>query len=393
MNHEKSKYAVIGAGCGGHGVAGNLALLGYDVTLWNRPHNNKWDNKIKQIEDLGCITLIGQLKGKGNLSYVGTDISKALEDRDIIMVVTTATGHKDIAKEMAPYLKDGQIILLNPGRTFGALEVYNTLKQNGCNANVIVGEANTLMYAVRAPEPGVADIKGVKNEVSVSALRKDDTEYLIDKISSPYPKTPRFIAADSFIETSVGNIGAVFHPAIILGNKKSILEEKDFEFYTDGVTKKVAGIMEQVDYEIQQIANALGTKVPSVPQWMKSRYGLPLYDIHTMIQSNPAYKGIKAPKTLNHRYLLEDIPTGLVPIALLGDALDIHTPTIDSLINEGSTELGIDFRKKGRTLEKLGLSRKNVREELENIIKSKNVNNSEDLNAKTNETFRYCWIS
>lgn len=41
----------------------------------------------------------------------------------IIMVVTPAAGHQDIAQRLSPYLEEGQIIVLNPGRTGGALEV------------------------------------------------------------------------------------------------------------------------------------------------------------------------------------------------------------------------------------------------------------------------------
>ena len=55
-----------------------------------------------------------------------------------------------------------------------------------------------------------------------------------------------------------------------------------------------------------------------------------------MLRSNPGYQDIKAPTTLNHRYLWEDIPTGLVPISDMARALDIETPTIDGVIDEGS---------------------------------------------------------
>ena len=352
----KEKYAVIGAGCGGQAVAGHLASIGFDVNLYNRSID-----RIKPFQARGYIDLEGTMNGRGKLSYIGTDISKALTDRDIIMIVITADGHKEIAKKIAPYLRDGQIIILNPGRTCGALEVEYTIRQSGCKADVIVAEANTLMYVVRVTTPSVATIKGIKKEVSISALSAEDTEYVIDKIHTTYPQ---FVAATSFLETSFGNIGAIFHPIITLLNKDRILSKETFDFYTEGVTRKVADFMEQVDNEAKNVARALGTRALSITEWLNSRYRLQLSDIYTMIRSNPTYQGIKAPTTLDTRYLWEDIPTGLVPISSFGDALGVPTKAIDHLIDEGCETLKRNFWEEGRTLEKLGLSKENLLSEL-----------------------------
>ena len=358
-----TKYTVIGAGCGGHAIAGYLATKGLDVSLYNRSID-----RLNKTASTGYIELGGKLEGRGNLSYIGTNISEAVRDSDVIMVATTATGHKDIAINLAPHLREGQIILLNPGRTCGALEVDYTLRQYGCSANVIVAEANTLIYAVRVNKEGIAMIKGIKNEVPISALYSEDTQKVIDTINREYPE---FVAASSFLETSFSNIGAIFHPTITLLNRDKILKQDIFDFYTDGVTEEVADFMEKVDIEIRTIANALGTQGLSVIDWLGSRYGLKISDIYQMIRSNPAYQGIKAPTTLHHRYIWEDIPTGLVPISSFGDALGILTPHIDYLINEGCNVLNMDLRESGRTIEKLGLSKENLNIELEEIVKGK----------------------
>ena len=356
----KERYAVIGAGCGGHAIAGYLASIGFDVNLYNRS-----SERIKPFQARGYIDLKETMNRRGELSYIGTDISKALADRDIIMIVITADGHKEIAKKIAPYLRDGQIIILNPGRTCGALEVEYILRQSGCRADVIVAEANTLVYVVRVTTPGVATIKGIKKEVSISALSAEDTEHLIDKIHSPYPQ---FVAATSFLETSFSNIGAIFHPTITLLNKDRILSKESFDFYTEGVTRKVADFIEQVDNEAQNVARALGTRALSVTRWLYSRYHVQLSDIYTMIRSNRTYQGIKAPTTLNNRYLWEDIPTGLVPISSFGDALGVPTKAIDYLIDEGCETLERNFWEEGRTVEKLGLSKENLLSDLKGII-------------------------
>lgn len=361
---RKEKFAVIGAGSGGLAVAGHLASIGHDVTLYNRSNN-----RIEVFKTRKHIVLDGIKNVSGRLSYAGTDLYRAIHDRDVIMVVITADGHGEIAKKLAPCLKDGQIILLIPGRTCGALEVENALKMSGCRANVIVAEASSLFYAVRTTTPGTASIKGIKKAVSVSALHTVDTKYVIDKVYNSYPQ---ITASESFLKTSFGNIGAVFHPAIMLSNKKRILAKEPFSFYTEGVTRIIADFIEKVDFEARNVAKALGVDVLSVKDWLASTYSLKPTDVYNMIRSNPIYKEIEAPTTLNHRYLWEDIPTGLVPISSFGKILGVDTQSIDYLIDEGSDLLKRDFRAEGRTPAKLGITDENILSDIEEIIGAKN---------------------
>lgn len=357
---KKEKYSVIGAGNGGLVTAGYLASKGFDVSLYNRSIG-----RIKLFQQKGYNILFGDKTINVSLPYIGTSISNAISNRDIIVVVIPANGHKEIAEKMAPYLKKGQIILLVPGRTCGALEFNYTLKQIGCNTDVIIAEADTLFFAARFELPDTVTVKGVKATITVSALHSVDTEYVIGKIQDGFPQ---IVKATSFLETSFGNIGAIFHPVIFILNKERILAGESFNFYTEGVTRKVADVIEKVDYEVQNVALALNIKVPSAKDWLSARYRLKNTDIYTMIRSNPTYKDIKAPVIINHRYLWEDIPTGLVPLSSFGKILGVSTKNIDYIIDEGSVLLKRDFRKEGRTPEKLGLSENNLLSDIYEII-------------------------
>lgn len=62
----------------------------------------------------------------------------------------------------------------------------------------------------------------------------------------------------------------------------------------------------------------------------------------------------KGPVTVNSRYVTEDVPQGLVMLESLGKALDIKTPVATALIEIANAALGQDFRKNGRTPERLG---------------------------------------
>ena len=349
---RKRKYAVIGAGNGGLVTAGYIFNKGFEVDLYNRS-----EERITYIKKHDYTMQHGYHLDRISLNYVGTNLAKAVYQSDVIIIVITADGHDDIAKKIAPYLEDDQVVLLVPGRTLGALLFNQTLRKVGCKANVIIAEANTLFFAARLKVPGLVEIKGIKKEVSVSALYPPDTDYVIEVLSDIFTN---IIKADTVLETSFSNIGAIFHPVISLLNKERILKKDTFHFYTDGVTRFVAGYIEKVDREFKAISSAIGIETLSVVDWLHSRYGLQKTSIYTMIKSNPTYKDILAPTTMNHRYVWEDIPTGLVPMSLIGNNLGVPTPTIDYFIEEGSQMLNTDFRLKGRTLYKLGLSTDNL---------------------------------
>jgi len=78
------------------------------------------------------------------------------------------------------------------------------------------------------------------------------------------------------------------------------------------------------------------------------------FDPFTVIQE------IVGPKSVQDRYIVEDLPMGLVPRSELGKLVGVPTPVIDSIVTIGSVVCQTDFWKSGRTLEKLGLGGKSA---------------------------------
>ena len=159
------KIAVIGAGNGGQAIAGYLSLQGYDVSLYDIDVP-----KIMDLQNKGGIQLEGRIDGFGRVACITTDIVEAVKGAEIIMVTTVANAHRAVAKSIAPYIEEGQVIILNPGRTCGALVFKQTLIENGCRKRYYLGEAQTLVYACRVIENGHVNVIGVKDEVFCSSM-------------------------------------------------------------------------------------------------------------------------------------------------------------------------------------------------------------------------------
>ncbi len=345
------KIAVMGAGHGGKAMAAHLGLMGHEVRLYNyKEKEPEFKVDLEEVRRKGGIELEGAVEGFGPIALATTDAGEAVRGADLIMVVVPAHAHKYIARSVAPHLQPGQEILLNPGRTFGAIEFKRILGERA--EGVIVGEAETLVYAARGLSPTRVKVLGVKKEVKLAALPAPDTGELLDTIRQLYPQ---FDGARDVLETSLTNIGAVFHPTITLMNAGWIERGGDFEFYVEGASPSVSKVLERVDAERVALARALDTHVLNLLEWLEEKYGARGRDVYEALQNNEAYRGIKAPSTLAVRYLLEDVPTGLVPYADVGEQVGVSTPVSKSLISIASAVFDRDFYAEGRSAKNLGL--------------------------------------
>lgn len=351
-------YAVLGAGHGGKAMAAHLALMGCDVTLYNRT-----PDRVAAIRSRGGIELESNgdgPRGFGRLRCVTSDMGEALRDADLVHVVVPSSAHADIAKTAAPHLRDGQIVVLHPGRTLGAIEFDKVIRDNGCTAEVIVAEAETFLYASRSDGPAQARIFRVKEAVPVAALPATSTPQVLAALAPAYPQ---YIDGISVLHTGLNNMGAIFHPALTILNAGRIESTHgDYEFYIEGVTPSVARVLEVLDRERVTVAASLGIRARTALEWLKLAYDADGEDLNEAIHNQPGYNGIKAPSTLNHRYIFEDVPMSLVPIAALGQHYGVSVRGMDSIIRLGCLIHRTDYWRRGRTPERLGIDRLSVGE-------------------------------
>jgi opine dehydrogenase len=352
------RYAVLGAGHGGKAMAAHLALMGAEVAVWNRTFEH-----ISIIKKRGGIELESTESGPhgfGKIDLITADICEALEFAQVIMVVVPSSAHSDVAKAAAPFLKNGQIVILHPGRTLGALEFAKVIRDQGCTSDVTVAEAETFIYASRADGPAQARIFRIKEAVPLAALPACRNEQVLRCIRDAYPQ---FIDGVDVLHTGLNNMGAIFHPALTLLNAGWIEHTHgDYQFYIDGVTPSVARVLEVLDRERVTVASSVGIRARTSLEWLKLAYDTVGEDLHEAIHNQPGYYGIKAPTTLNHRYIFEDVPMSLVPIASLGMRYGVSVRGMESIIRIGSIIHRTDYWRRGRTVERLGLEQWSVSE-------------------------------
>ncbi len=336
-------------------MAGHLAIMGFPTRLWNRSRE-----RIDNVNDRGGVEVEGVIEGYGNVELASDDIEEVLDGADVVMVVVPAPGHRDVAELCAPYLTNRHSVILNPGRTFGAIEFMNVLRQKKVKARPIVAETQTFIYVSRHAEPARARIIQMKNSVPLAAIPAHKTPQVLEVVRRAFPQ---FVAASNVLETSLDNIGAIFHPSLTILNAARIESTHgDFEYYLEGISPSAARVLESADAERVGVGAALGIHLHTAREWLYLAYDSPGRSLYEAVQATPGYKGVRAPATLTHRYILEDVPMSLVPITSVAGLAGVKTPTLQTLIHLASTMHGRDFWAEGRTVEKLGLAGMSVKD-------------------------------
>ncbi|MBC3517266.1 NAD/NADP octopine/nopaline dehydrogenase family protein [Neobittarella massiliensis] len=339
------KISVIGGGNGGTAFTGYLIHNGHQVSMYTRN-----PEKVAFFNREPDIYLSGVVNASVKAGLVTHDLGQALAGSELIMIASSADAHRHLARQMAPYLKDGQVVVLNPGRTFGSYEFANILAESGCTADVTIGETDTLIFTCRNHEINHPIIYSIKKDVKFACLKPERTQRTVELLQQLFPTVQ---AVPSILYTGLTNIGMIFHPTPILFNFTRIESGQTFLFYKEAITPMVASFISHIDEERVAVARRMGVEVETAMQWLLRVYGASGDTLYDAIQNNPAYNDVYAPKSTDTRYVWEDVPTGLVPIASVGDLIDVDTPYIDTAINLACMLYNVDFKGTGRQITSL----------------------------------------
>jgi opine dehydrogenase len=349
---------VLGGGNGAFITAADLSLKGHRVTLCELPHLGK--NVEGAMRDLAIeLQVIGDpglQPGIARLENVTTDMKTGLSRAEVILMVVPAFAQKPFAEACAPFLEDGQTVVLTPGNFGGAVEFAQVLAAKGKGQKVLIAEMECMIYSGFKSGPALAWVSGYKRGLRLAAYPGRDTEKILETMHAIYPDLR---PARNVLETGLRNINTVVHAPIVIHNAGWIEKTKgNFLFYWDGCTPGVARSAEAVDRERIELGRRFGFTLMSMLdvslEWYghEGARGTNLYEV---LSTNPAYVKDDAPSTLHHRFLLEDIPYGMVPMESLGLLAEVPTPVTGAMITLASELTQIDFRSRARDLKSLGL--------------------------------------
>ena len=345
--------AIIGAGIGGIYLAAELEISGYKLRLHDID-----DARLADIRAFGGIDVEGERAGFAAVERATSDLRSAVDGADLVIVVTGGNAQAAVARSLAPLLCDGQVILLIQGNTGGSLIVRRALDEAGCHADVAVAEMDNYPYSCRRLSPTRIRPIIAKRWLQIAAFPGNHAAAVHRRLS---PLFPQAVASPNPLYTGFTNANAMLHVANCVANAARIESGDSYKFYAEGVTPAVARLYQAINRERVTVAAALGAAVPTLEDWFDRVYGVREASLvetcrRLTYNSDGPYQATGTPSSLEHKFITEDVPTGLIPMSALGAAAGVPTPAIDALVAIVQSMTGRDFAVEGRTLARLGLS-------------------------------------
>lgn len=358
---DAMKVAVVGAGNGGCAVAADMAYRGLDVTLVKTSDALHNDNFSFLRENGGAMTLVDfgengcmdpenedTVEKTGRISCVTRDVS-IVTGMDVVLLYTQTNFHEQVIARLAEFLRDGQVLLINPGY----LSTAYVLKHCG-DKDVTVVEAQSSFIDGRIAEPGKFKVgfRNVLNPLGVyPSCNVGYAKSKLDMLGFP------FRYEGGVVDAALHNPNLVVHT---IGSIMSIpmidSMGDDFCMYHRAFTEHVWNALEKLDAEKMDVIASLGGKRVPYVEACKMRNsldaGIDAKEVFFEYAAMPTRA--KGPTTVDSRYITEDVPQGLVMLEALGKRTGVPTPVCTALIEIAGAALGRDMRRDGRTLERLG---------------------------------------
>lgn len=339
------KYAVIGAGNAGKATCAYLMSRGRETVLYNR------SAEIPQRISQCSLTSTGVISGCWR-PVVTTSIEEAAAC-DVILVQTTASGHRPIAQALHGLLRPGQVILVF-NSCWGAIEFDEILCAEADEKGVLIGEASSQIFLCSSLAPEQVHIKTIKASMSVACVHADKTERLLHILIEDFPQ---LYCAENILHTSFGSTNPLIHTPLVLFNATRMENAEEYLLFKTGVTPRVASCIESLDRERIMVAAACGITLQSLLELLNISWNQNWSTVYEALHSNPAYQVTTGPKILESRYISEDIPYGICPVIRLGQKYNVKTDAMHTVLSAIQLLMGRDYFSKSPHTDECRLER------------------------------------
>lgn len=366
------KITIIGAGNAGSACAFMAAEAGHKVSLLktsNRVTHDAHFEAMMNNKGIYCIdnTQAGHFTDSAQdaqksfqpLALITRDPKQAIEGAEVIMIFIQTTYHEALAKRIAKYFQDDQVVMLIPG--YAGSVFYH----QHCNSNPIFAEGESTPNDARIVEPGTVKVlfKNVRNSLAFFPAQRATEGMAVAARLFPAYNIERDDVRKNIFESALHNPNIIVH-TIGLYVMYPMLEycakhhpEEVPYMYRDALSTEMAWLMiEKLDAEKMAVLSALGCQAtPYLDACLFRNEQDQTLDARAVFES---YKlsSPPGPYSFDNRYITEDVPMGLVLLASLGEKLGINMPECHRLIEMCGGILKRDFYQEGRTLHSLGLA-------------------------------------
>lgn len=337
------KLTVIGAGSTGHAVSAIMSMRGFDVTLFD---DVRFAGILDDVKNMGGIQLRGAVRGIGR-PKITTDAEQAVCEAEAIFVHVPSDRHEEIARCIAPYLKDGQHIMIIPGN-LGSFVFRKTFGKLGIKAKVTLTEKEGNFCPCRLSAPAEVTVgMPLKLKGKAASLPASDTEGVLRALEGVVEYTPNMNVFEGVM--NAGNV--INHIASTVLSAAEIDHKGDgYSLFKYAFTPSVVHCILKIREERRAVIEAMGMTEHGNPMSMINN----VLDIQNHPEVRIFYENMDGPNSLNHRYLHEDCGCGGAFALSVAKRIGIEMPTLEAFLRVAGAINDRDYINDGRTLENIG---------------------------------------
>lgn len=325
------RVAILGAGGIGLATAALLASLNHDPILWSP--TGRWLEEVAEhgLQAHGALT--GHFRPR-----VAHSLAEAASGAAAIIVAIPGNGRRALFESLLPLLHPGQTVIVSADLSLGAEWFWRQLP---AKQQVTVVAWSTTVVIGRRIAPAKVEIGGVRSRVEHAALPEHAASFdLCTRLFGD-----RFaIAPGGMLSILLGNLNPPVHMANALCNLTRIEKGETWSNY-NGITPAVARLIEDLDQERLALAANFGLTPRTIEEHFRQSFDLPggiglakmAAEIHRQRGGPPG------PKSLDTRFLTEDLPFGIVPLLKLAKESGRQLPLHEAGLRLLSSACGIDF--------------------------------------------------
>lgn len=345
------RIAVLGGGNGSFAAAGDFALQGHEVALWRRDAE-----AVAEHVAQGSRIVVKDFEGRQEtqLALVTTDIAAAVAGAELILCPAPAFAQADIARTLAPHLRDGQVVYLPPA-TFGSLIFARALHDSGNRAKVAFAETGTLPWLARKHGPFEVAITIRAKRLPTGVFPLILADHALAAIGRAFPGAIE--PCGDALSGALMNAGPIIHPPLTVMNAGPIQHFERWDIHKEGTQAAIRRVTDALDAERIAVRVALGYGAPHFPlanhyakegeEWMYGRGS------HDRLTDSGDWR--ETLDLTSHRYMREDLRVGLSFFRSVGRLAGVPMPLSEAFLAIGGAICGEDFLTGGRSLESLGL--------------------------------------
>lgn len=345
------KIAVIGTGNVGVAFAADLSIKGHEVTLLKTSSykSDAFDRLIKNGKRVF-------LKEKSTytetaIKEVSKDLSKVAE-AEVIFCTIQSNFYEGLVERIHHYLHKDQIVVC-------VCSYASSFYFEKC-----CRELPMLVEATGPYLEGRVELDDKPDEVVFRVgcrlercpFATSPSRNQKEKIGKLHNLCNCFKHEYSVLESALLNPNMVLHTVgSIMSLSRIEYSNGNFCMYREAYTrnnKATLGIMLKLDEEKKEVLNTLHQRPIDI---FKAGGFMGEDKLESFYRYSESSDRAISPTSVYSRYITEDVSEGLVLMESIANHIGLELPVTSSLITLASVALGIDFRKTGRTIQKLGI--------------------------------------